>query len=132
MVTLVLAWCVLCALTAHKSAHGHGHGHSGKVENDEFWRELSYKGGCCCFGWAIYALWACYMDIRALYNPKPPKWPLIGLPGLAGDPVPCHLRPLSGLPLPPSFFFKYKQNRNKLKWTMKMILSISRCGCVLT
>jgi hypothetical protein len=25
------------------------------------------------------------MPLRALYNPKPPKWLLIGLPDLAGD-----------------------------------------------
>ena len=39
MATLVLAWCVLCALPVRKPAHDHGE----KVENDEFWRELSYN-----------------------------------------------------------------------------------------
>ena len=33
----------------------------------------------------MYAPWACYMSLRALYNPKPPMWPFIGHPGLAGD-----------------------------------------------
>jgi hypothetical protein len=34
----------------------------------------------------MYAPWAFYMGIWALYNPKLPIWPLIGLPDLAGDP----------------------------------------------
>jgi hypothetical protein len=57
-----------------------------KQEN-EFWRELRHKGGCCCFGWAMYTPCAFYMGIWALYNPKLPIWPLIGLPDLdlAGD-----------------------------------------------
>jgi hypothetical protein len=58
----------------------------GKQKN-EFWRELRHKGGCCCFGWSVYAPWAFYMSIRALYNPKPPIWPLIGLPDLAAGPL---------------------------------------------
>jgi hypothetical protein len=33
MATLALAWCVLCALTAHKPAHGHGHGHGVESKN---------------------------------------------------------------------------------------------------
>jgi hypothetical protein len=46
METLALAWCVLCALTAHKPAHGHGHGHGGKAEKDEVWisREITQAG----------------------------------------------------------------------------------------
>ena len=85
METLALAWCVLCALAAHKPAHGHGYGHGRKTERNEFWRELRHKGDCCCFRWAMYAPWAFYMGIWALYNPKLPIWPLIGLPDLAGD-----------------------------------------------
>ena len=85
MVTLDRAWCVLCALTARKPAHGHGHGHGQKAGKNEFWRKLRHKSGCCCFGWAVYAPWAFYMGIWALYNPKLPIWPLIGLPDLAGD-----------------------------------------------
>jgi hypothetical protein len=50
-----------------------------------FWRELRHKGGCCCFGWFVYAPWAFYMGIWALYNPKLPLWLLIGLPDLEGD-----------------------------------------------
>jgi hypothetical protein len=62
---------------------------AGKQENN-FWRELRHKGGCCCFGWAMYAPWAFYMGIWALYNPKLPIWPLIGLTvtDLAGDRTP--------------------------------------------
>jgi hypothetical protein len=85
MATLALAWYVSPALTAHKPAHDHGHGHGGKAEKNKFWRELRHKGGCCCFGWSVYASWAFYMRIWALYNPKLPIWPLIGLPDLAGD-----------------------------------------------
>jgi hypothetical protein len=33
----------------------------------------------------MYAPWAFYMGIWALYNPKLPLWPLIGLADLAGD-----------------------------------------------
>jgi hypothetical protein len=33
---------------------------AGKQKN-EFWRELRHKGGCCSFGWAMYAPWAFYM-----------------------------------------------------------------------
>ena len=33
----------------------------------------------------MYAPWAFYTGIWALYNPKLPIWPLIGLPDLAGD-----------------------------------------------
>ena len=33
----------------------------------------------------MYAPWAFYVGIWALYNPKLPIWPLIGLPDLAGD-----------------------------------------------
>ena len=35
----------------------------------------------------MYAPWAFYTGIWALYNPKLPIWPLIGLPDLAGDPA---------------------------------------------
>jgi hypothetical protein len=35
----------------------------------------------------VYAPWVCYMGIWALYKPKLPKWPLIGMPDLAGDRV---------------------------------------------
>jgi hypothetical protein len=49
---------------------------AGKQKN-EFWRELRHKGGCCCFGWAMYAPWAFYMGIWALYNPKLPIRPFI-------------------------------------------------------
>jgi hypothetical protein len=69
------AFYVLCALAAHKPAHGHVHGR--KAGEKECWRELKHKGGCCCFGWSVYAPWAFYMGIWALYNPKLPIWPLI-------------------------------------------------------
>jgi hypothetical protein len=55
------------------------------MQKNGFWREPRHKGGYCCFEWAVCALWACYMSLRALYNPKPPIWPLIGLPELAGE-----------------------------------------------
>ena len=87
MVNFYIAYC----LTAHKHkparGYGHGHGHmamAGKQKN-EYWHEPRHKGGCCCFEWAVYAPWACYMPLRALYNPKPPTWPLVGFPDLAGD-----------------------------------------------
>ena len=57
---------------------------AGKQKNIVFWRELKHKGGWCCFGWSVYASWAFYVGIWALYNPKLPIWPLIGLPDLAG------------------------------------------------
>ena len=88
MVTLDRAWCVLCALTARKPAHGHGHGHGQKAGKNEFWRKLRHKSDCCCFGWAVYAPWACYMNLRALYNPKPPKCALTCLGDLAADQQP--------------------------------------------
>ena len=50
---------------------------AGKQKN-KFWRELRHKGGCCCFGLSVYALWAFYMGIWELYNPKLPIWPLLG------------------------------------------------------
>ena len=62
-----------------------GHGHGQNAGKNEFWRKLRHKSGCCCFGWAVYAPWTFYMGIWTLYNPKLPKWPLIGLPDLAGD-----------------------------------------------
>ena len=85
MATLDRAWCVLCALTARKPAHGHGHGQ--KAEKDEFWRKLRHKSDCCCFGWAVYAPWACYMNLRALFVFvfKLAKCPLTCLADLAGD-----------------------------------------------
>ena len=85
MVTLDRAWCVLCALTARKPAHGHGHGHGQKAEKNEFWRKLRHKSDCCCFGWAVYAPWACYMNLRTLYVSKLAKCPLTCLADLAGD-----------------------------------------------
>jgi hypothetical protein len=87
MVTLDRAWCVLCALTARKPAHGHGHGHGHgqKAEKNDFWCKLRHKGGCCCFGWAVYAPWVCYMGIWALYNPKTPNCALTCQADLAAD-----------------------------------------------
>jgi hypothetical protein len=85
MVTLDRAWCVLCALTARKPAHDHGHGHGQKAEKNEFWRKLRHKSDCCCFGWAVYAPWACYVNLRALYVSKLAKCPLTCLADLAGD-----------------------------------------------
>jgi hypothetical protein len=57
---------------------------AGKQKN-EIWRELRHKGGCCCFGWAVYAPWACYMNLRALYVSKLEKCPLICPDDLVGD-----------------------------------------------
>jgi hypothetical protein len=53
----------LCALTAHKPAHGHGHGHGdgGKADEYAFWRELRIKGGYCCFGSWVSCV--CTMDV---------------------------------------------------------------------
>ena len=48
-----------------------------KKQKNEFWRKLRHKSGCCCFGWAVYAPWACYMNLRTLYVIKPAKCPLI-------------------------------------------------------
>ena len=57
-----------------------------KQEKNKFWRKQRHKGDCCCFGWAVYAPWACYMDIRTLYTTKPPKRALACLVDLAADP----------------------------------------------
>ena len=86
MATLALAWCALCALTARKLAHGHVHSHGRKAGKNEFWRELRHKSGCCCFGWAVYAPCACYMNLRALCVSKLAKCLLICPGGLMGDP----------------------------------------------
>jgi hypothetical protein len=74
-------------LTAHKPTHGHMAMTMAGKQKNEFWRELheGHKGGCCCFEWTVYASWACYMPLRRQYNPKPPIWPLIAVPDLAGD-----------------------------------------------
>jgi hypothetical protein len=58
-----------------------------KKQKNNFWRKLRHKSDCCCFGWAVYAPWACYMDIRALYTTKPPKCALtcMGNLDLAAD-----------------------------------------------
>ena len=45
-------------------------------QGETFWSEIRHKGGCYCFGLAVYAPWACYMDIRALYTTKPAKFAL--------------------------------------------------------
>jgi hypothetical protein len=85
MVTLALDGAFY-VLTAHKPAHGHGHDHDhgGKVEKNNFWRKLRHKGGCC-FGWAVYAPWACYMAQWTLCVSKVAKCPLVCLDDLAGD-----------------------------------------------
>ena len=56
-----------------------------KKQKNEFWLKLRHKSDCCCFGWAVYAPWACYMEIRALYTTKPPKCALTCLGDLAAD-----------------------------------------------
>ena len=56
----------------------------GKQKN-AFWRELRHKGGYCCFGSAVYAPWACYMDVRTLYTTKSPKCALTYQVDLAAD-----------------------------------------------
>ena len=88
MVTLALVWCALCALIAHKLAHSHGHDHGRKAEKRILARTklqgrlLLFLVGCVC------PMGVLYMPLRALYNPNSPKWPLIGLPDLAGDLAP--------------------------------------------
>ena len=62
-----------------------------KQEKNEFWRKQRHKGDCCCFGWAVYAPWACYMNLRTLYVSKLAKCPLICLADLAGDRMPLDL-----------------------------------------
>ena len=57
-----------------------------KQGENNFWRKLRHKGGCCCFGWAVYAPWVCYMDIWALYNPNTPKCALTCQADLVADP----------------------------------------------
>ena len=78
-------------LAAPKPAHGHGHGCGWIVEN-VCWceRELRRKGGCCCFGWALYP-WPCYLNQWALCISKLVGCPLICLADLAGDPRHLHL-----------------------------------------
>jgi hypothetical protein len=60
-------------------AHGNGHGHVRvyarlrhirRIIKNEFWRKLGNKSDCGCFGWALYAPWACYMNLRTLYVSK--------------------------------------------------------------
>ena len=64
---LALAWRVLCALTAHKPAHGHGHGHGhgGKVEGNIFLRELRHKGSWCCSAVLVLGHCATYTHPKA-------------------------------------------------------------------
>ena len=100
----------LCALAAHKPAHGHDHGQ--KAEKNEFWRKLRHKSDCCCFGWAVYATWACYMNLRALYVFKLAKFPLTCLADLAGDRnhdarvrATCHIHSLPSRRVAFFFFF---------------------------
>ena len=47
--------------------------------------ELRHKGDSYCFGWAVYAPWVCYVNIRALCNFRPPKCALTCLGDLAVD-----------------------------------------------
>ena len=54
-------------------------------QKKEFWRELRHKSGCCCFGWAVYAPWACYMNVRTLHVSKLAKCLLICPGDLVGD-----------------------------------------------
>jgi hypothetical protein len=56
-----------------------------KKQKNEFWLKLRHKSDCCCFGWAVDAPWAWYMEIRALYTTKPPKCALTCLGDLAAD-----------------------------------------------
>ena len=51
------------------------------------WRELRHKSAFCCFGWALYVPWACYMNLRTLHVhvSKLAKYPRICLADLAGD-----------------------------------------------
>ena len=46
-----------------------------KKQENEFWRKLKlrHKSDCCCFGWAVYAPWACYV----LYEPTNANWRII-------------------------------------------------------
>ena len=61
MVTVALAWRVLCALTAHKPAHGHGPDHGGKAEKMNLARTklqgrlLLFWVGCVCPTGVLYA-----------------------------------------------------------------------------
>ena len=80
------SWCVLCAFYGHfwlfhgafyvpyqtKRKPAHGHGHGGKAKK-YFWSKIRNNSVFCFFGSAVYAPWACYMDIRALYITKSPK-----------------------------------------------------------
>jgi hypothetical protein len=66
MITLALAWRVLCAFTAHKPAHSHGlmmhddHGHGGKAgklilkRNKAQGRLLLSWVGCVCTMGVLY------------------------------------------------------------------------------
>jgi hypothetical protein len=73
MVTLDRAWCVLCALTARKPAHGHGHGPGQKAEK---WilalaqtkaqeRLLLFWVGCVC------PMGVLYEPTGAIQDPQP-------------------------------------------------------------
>ena len=66
--------------------------HSAWKMKNGCWRELRHKGGYCCFGWAPYAPWECYMGLWILCVSKLAKCPLICMADLAGGQVAwlCH------------------------------------------
>ena len=59
---------------------------AGKQKN-ECWCELRHKDCYCCFGWAVYAPWACYMALWILCVSKLATCHLICLDDLVGDRV---------------------------------------------
>ena len=64
MATPALAWCVLCALTAHKPAHGHGHGHGhgGKAGGEMILARTKAQGRLMLF-WVV-----CVCPMGILYE----------------------------------------------------------------
>ena len=64
--TEALAWCVL--MWPNRKPHINTNRHmtmamAGKLEQPFCVCEFRYKGGCCCFGQAVFALSACYMEL---------------------------------------------------------------------
>jgi hypothetical protein len=56
-----------------------------KKQKMNFGANEGTRAAVVVFGWAVYAPWACYMNLRALYVSKLAKCPLTCPGDLVGD-----------------------------------------------